>query len=118
MAAVIKEKVKLFKALSDSSRLRILKMLQIRPLCVCEITHILQLATSTVSKHLSILKEEGFITEEKEGKWVNYSINQRPSDQRVASILATLDFWIADNNLIISDVTKVTEVNRNEVCSS
>jgi ArsR family transcriptional regulator len=116
MTTIIKEKIKLFKALSDSNRLRILKMLQIKPLCVCEITHILQLAASTVSKHLSILKEEGFITEEKEGKWVNYSINQRPSDQRVASILGTLDFWIADNNIIVSDIKKVAEVNRNEVC--
>ena len=116
MTTIVKDKTKLFKALSDSNRLRILKMLQIRPLCVCEITYILQLAASTVSKHLSILKEEGFIIEEKEGKWVNYSVNPRPVDQRVVSILSALDFWIADNNLIISDIKKVTEVNRNEVC--
>ena len=116
MTAGIKDKTKLFKALSDSNRLRILKMLQTRPLCVCEITYVLRLATSTVSKHLSILKQEGFILEEKEGKWVNYSINPRPSDQRVASILGMLDFWIADNDLIISDKKKVNEVNRLEVC--
>ena len=92
-------------------------MLQIKPLCVCEITDVLQLATSTVSKHLSILKETGFIIEEKDGKWVNYLINPRPSDARISSILSTLDFWIADDQLIIIDKQKVQKVDRVEVCS-
>jgi ArsR family transcriptional regulator len=114
---MIKDKTKLFKALSDSNRLRILKMLQTKPLCVCEITDILQLAASTVSKHLSILKEGDFIIEEKEGKWVNYMINPQPNDPRVSSIIATLDFWIADKKIIASDKSKVIKINRYEVCS-
>ena len=57
----MRELVKIFKALSDSNRIRIIKMLQIRPLCVCEITAVLNLATSTVSKHLSILREADLI---------------------------------------------------------
>jgi ArsR family transcriptional regulator len=114
---MIEEKTKLFKSLSDSNRLRILKMLQVKPLCVCEITDVLQLATSTVSKHLSVLKETGFIIEKKEGKWVNYMINSQPDDPRISSIISTLDFWIADDQLIISDKQKVQKVDRNEVCS-
>ena len=114
---MIEEKTKLFKSLSDSNRLRILKMLQVKPLCVCEITDVLQLATSTVSKHLSILKETGFIIEEKDGKWVNYLINPRPSDARISSILSTLDFWISDDQIIIIDKQKVQKVDRVEVCS-
>lgn len=114
---MIEEKTKLFKSLSDSNRLRILKMLQVKPLCVCEITDVLQLATSTVSKHLSILKETGFIIEEKDGKWVNYLINPRPSDARISSILSTLDFWISDAQLILIDKQKVQKVDRVEVCS-
>jgi len=116
MTVSIKEKTKLFKALSDSNRLRILKMLQTRTLCVCEITDVLQLAASTVSKHLSILKETGFILEEKEGKWVNYMINSRPADQRISTLLSSLDFWIADDKQIISDKKKIQKVNRDEVC--
>jgi len=116
MTTVIKDKTKLFKALSDSNRLRILKMLQTKSLCVCEITNILNLAASTVSKHLSILRESGFIIEEKEGKWVNYMINPIPSDQRISSLLSTLDFWISDDQMIIADKQKVRKVNRNEVC--
>jgi len=111
------EKTRIFKALSDPNRLRILKMLQTKSLCVCEITDVLKLATSTVSKHLSILKSTGFIIETKDGKWVNYLINPRPSDARISSVLSTLDFWISDDQMIISDKQKVKKVDRNEVCS-
>ncbi len=54
----MKDTTTLFKALSEPNRLRILKMLQRKPLCVCEITDILQLAASTVSQHLNILKKK------------------------------------------------------------
>lgn len=114
---MIEEKTKIFKALSDPNRLRILKMLQAKSLCVCEITDVLRLATSTVSKHLSILKSTGFIIEEKDGKWVNYMINPQPDDPRISSIISTLDFWISDDQMIISDKQKVQKVDRNEVCS-
>ncbi|HNO10725.1 MAG TPA: metalloregulator ArsR/SmtB family transcription factor, partial [bacterium] len=50
-----------FKALSDANRLRILKMLELRTLCVCEIRAVLKLAPSTVSQHLKILKKNAFI---------------------------------------------------------
>lgn len=114
---MLKDKTRIFKALSDPNRLRILKMLQTRPLCVCEITEVLQLATSTVSKHLSILKDSGFILEEKEGKWVNYSINSRSADPRINSFLTSLDFWIADEQSIILDKKKALSVDRSVVCS-
>ena len=50
---------KTFQALSDTNRIRILKIFEQRSLCVCEITEILKLANSTVSKHLSILRDAG-----------------------------------------------------------
>ncbi|MFZ1288752.1 MAG: metalloregulator ArsR/SmtB family transcription factor [Melioribacteraceae bacterium] len=114
---MIKNNTKIFKALSDPNRLRILKMLQSKSLCVCEITDVLKLATSTVSKHLSILKEAGFINEIKDGKWVNYQINLHPTDARISSMLLTLDFWIADDQQIIYDKQKIQTVDRNKVCS-
>ncbi len=114
---MLKNKARIFKALSDPNRLRILKMLQIRSLCVCEITEVLQLATSTVSKHLSILKEADFIVEEKSGKWVNYLINTIPLDQRVSSLLSRLDFWISDEAIINKDRILVNKVDRNILCS-
>jgi ArsR family transcriptional regulator, arsenate/arsenite/antimonite-responsive transcriptional repressor len=115
---MLEEKTKIFKVLSDPNRLRILKALQSKVLCVCEIRELLQLANSTVSQHLSILKEEGFILEEKEGKWVNYSINPHPGDPRINAILSTLDFWIGDENIIISDKKKIGSLDRLSICCS
>lgn len=105
-----------FKALSDPNRLRILKMLQVRPLCVCEITDVLDLAASTVSQHLSILKKEGFILEERDGKWINYFINLRPSDKRISAILGSLEFWLGDTTFVDADKEKVKNVDRMKVC--
>ncbi len=114
----MEDKTKIFKALSDINRLRILKALQARSLCVCEIKELLGLANSTVSQHLKILKESGFILEEKDGKWVNYMINQRPDDQRINSILASLDFWISDEQIIINDKKKIAGLDRITICGN
>lgn len=110
------ENTKIFKALSDMNRLRILKMLQRKHLCVCEMTAVLNLAASTVSKHLSILKENGFIIEHKEGRWVNYQINPTPKDQRISALLSSLDFWIGDDSIIKKDSEILLKVDRNIVC--
>jgi ArsR family transcriptional regulator len=115
--AMADSKTKIFKALSDPNRVRILKILQARPLYACEVREILDLAGSTVSKHLSILKESGFIVIEKEGKWINFKINPNPSDQRISSILSSLDFWIADNDTIINDLKNVSKVDRFQICA-
>ncbi len=112
----MEEKVKIFKALSDSNRLRILKMLQEKKLCVCEIREVLKLANSTVSQHLNILKSSGFILEEKDGKWVNYFINPKPGDPIVISVLAMLPLWFANDETIDSDKEKVDGVNRILIC--
>ena len=114
----MEDKTKIFKALSDINRLRILKALQAKSLCVCEIKELLGLANSTVSQHLKILKESGFILEEKDGKWVNYMINQRPDDQRINSILASLDFWISDEQIIINDKKKIAFLDRITICGN
>jgi len=91
---MIDDKVKIFKAVAEKNRLRILRMLKDDTLCVCEIRDILNLATSTVSQHLKILRMEGFIEEEKDGKWINYRINPHPSNQVAASIIGMLDYWL------------------------
>ncbi|NIV98913.1 metalloregulator ArsR/SmtB family transcription factor, partial [Candidatus Saccharibacteria bacterium] len=93
----MRELTKIFKALSDANRLRILKMLEIRPLCVCEITEVLQLATSTVSKHLSILRDADMIVDEKQAKWVNYSLNTDGNQNYVGEMLPLISGWLRDD---------------------
>jgi ArsR family transcriptional regulator, arsenate/arsenite/antimonite-responsive transcriptional repressor len=108
--------INIFKALSDPNRLRILKALQSKTLCVCEVKEMLKLANSTVSEHLRILKESGFIMEEREGKWMNYSINPNPGDPRIVGILTRLDFWIADDEFIDKDKKILKTIDRMILC--
>ncbi|HUJ18352.1 MAG TPA: metalloregulator ArsR/SmtB family transcription factor [Nitrospirota bacterium] len=67
--------VSLFKALSDETRLRIVKLLEQGELCVCDIVAALAMAQSKVSFHLGVLKEAGFIQDRKQGKWIHYRLN-------------------------------------------
>ena len=62
------------KALADESRLRMLLALQHGELCVCQLTELLGLAMSTVSKHLSVLYQAGLVSVRKEGRWMYYSL--------------------------------------------
>lgn len=112
------DKTKIFRALSDSNRLRILNALQYKVLCVCEIRELLNLANSTVSQHLKILKDAGFIVEKKDGRWVNYMTNPRPRDKRINEILTSLNFWINDDHTIQNDLEKINGLNREIICCS
>jgi ArsR family transcriptional regulator len=108
--------VKIFKALSDQNRLRIIKMLEQKPLCVCEITSILNLATSTVSKHLYLLREAGLISDKKEGKWVNYNLASTFGGQYVQEMLRLFSTWLQEDQVIAADRQKVRTIDRNKIC--
>ncbi len=62
------------RALSDENRVRILMALNVGELCVCQIIELLNLAPSTISKHMSILKQARLVEGEKNGKWVYYRL--------------------------------------------
>jgi len=114
----MREVTRAFKALSDSNRIRIIKMLRIRPLCVCEITSILGLATSTVSKHLSILRDAGFIADEKEGKWVNYRLNTSSEAHYAMQLMSVLGEWLLDEETVKADIGQVMYIDRDDICSN
>jgi len=63
-----------FRALADETRLRILRLLEVREMCVCEIMVALDLTQPTASHHLGILENAGLVNDRKEGKWVFYSV--------------------------------------------
>ncbi len=108
--------VKTFKALSDPNRIRILKMLEERELCVCEITEILRLAASTVSKHLSLLRDADFILDRKDGKWVYYRLNDIQGGTYISNLLPLLKSALPSNQIILEDREKVRKLNRETMC--
>lgn len=65
---------KFFKALADETRLRILRLLEVREMCVCEVMVALDLEQPTASHHLGLLENAGLVKCRKEGKWVFYSV--------------------------------------------
>ncbi|QDU33386.1 HTH-type transcriptional repressor AseR [Poriferisphaera corsica] len=67
------------KALSDPTRLRALMTLTDGELCLCQIIDILHLAPSTVSKHMNLLHDAGFLQKRKQGKWQYYKLNPSPT---------------------------------------
>ena len=67
-------KSKVFKALADTTRLRVLGLLNVREMCVCEVMVALDLTQPTASHHLGILENAGLLKKRKEGKWVFYRI--------------------------------------------
>jgi len=72
--APIERQGRFFRALSDETRLRILKLLEVREMCVCEVMVALGLTQPTASHHLGILENAGLVKNRKEGKWVFYSL--------------------------------------------
>lgn len=65
---------KFFKALSDEKRIRILKLLTVREMCVCELMIALDVTQPNLSHHLRILENQGLVNRRKEGKWAYYSL--------------------------------------------
>jgi ArsR family transcriptional regulator len=112
------EFIKIFKALTDKNRIRILKMLERKPMCVCEITSVLEIATSTVSSHLSILKEAGFITDSKDGKWVDYKLNKSSNNPVLHQVLAMLPGWLNGEDTVQIDMEKVKCADREKITSA
>jgi ArsR family transcriptional regulator, arsenate/arsenite/antimonite-responsive transcriptional repressor len=74
------------EALSDPGRVRIIKMLQHRSMCVCEIQAAIELAQPTISKHLKVLEEAGLVTYRKNGLWVNYALADGKSNPYAATL--------------------------------
>ena len=72
----LKMQSKIFKALSDISRLKILALLRIRDMCVCEIMVALNMTQPVASHHLGILENIGIVEYRREGKWIFYSVTK------------------------------------------
>lgn len=78
------------KALSDPTRLKILYLVNIRPLCVCELTKLLKLSQPTLTRHLQRLEEGGFITSSRHKFYNIYTINFEDEEtRRLAELVLT-----------------------------
>jgi len=109
--------IKVMKALSDPSRVKIMKMLQYRVMCVCEIHASLGVAQSTASKHLKILEEAGLITFYKDGLWVNYKLADGSESAYAANLIGGLKHWLEKDPVIEALMGRLPEIQREHICS-
>ena len=112
----MKDFIKLMKALSDPNRIKVLKLLQRRFLCVCEIQEALGLAQSTASKHLKILEDADLIEHFRDGKWINYRQANGTKNPYVANMLGNLRYWLEQEPEVASLVNKLPEIHRKDIC--
>lgn len=75
----MKKITKIYQALSDETRLRILNLLHEGELCVCHIVDVLETGQSKISRHLAYLKNAGLIHDKRKGLWVYYSLSKDKS---------------------------------------
>jgi ArsR family transcriptional regulator, arsenate/arsenite/antimonite-responsive transcriptional repressor len=113
----MKNFIKIMKALSDSNRVKIIKLLQHKTMCVCELKAALGIAQPTVSKHLKILEDATLVCSKKEGLWVNYSISDGRASPYAASLLGNLRHWLDDDPEIAELAKRITLYDRNEICA-
>jgi ArsR family transcriptional regulator len=112
----MREFIKVTKALSDANRVKMLKLLQHRALCVCEIKTALGLAQSTASKHLKILENAGLITCSKDGLWVNYRLADGSASPYAASLLGNLRYWLEEDAAVQALVKRLPRIRREDIC--
>ncbi|MBI5575566.1 MAG: winged helix-turn-helix transcriptional regulator [Deltaproteobacteria bacterium] len=106
---------KVFKALSDETRIRILKMLENRPLCVCEIQYVLKGSQPNVSHHLKTLHEAGLVESKKDGLWISYRLAEKPESSLHAAALALVRKSLPADETFHKDRLIVANVNRLEI---
>jgi ArsR family transcriptional regulator, arsenate/arsenite/antimonite-responsive transcriptional repressor len=78
------------KAAGDPTRTRVLKLLEAGPLCVCQVQAVLGLAPSTVSKHLTLLRTAGLVTDRRDGRWIHYALATEERNPYARAVLALL----------------------------
>lgn len=100
----MKDLMNIFKALSEETRLRILKLLENGELCVCDIVAALDMSQPKVSFHLNVLKEAGLVKDRKHGKWTHYRIDTADIFRRMLILSVTEKI---DNKVMAGDMARL-----------
>ena len=109
----------ILKALADENRVRSLLALRHGELCVCQLIAMLDLAPSTVSKHLSLLKQARLVESRKVGRWIYYRLPGREAPPAVRAALDHLQELFAADERIQADhrrLRQIRSIEPEELC--
>jgi len=98
------------KALAEENRLRILMALDGRELCVCQIIELLDLAPSTVSKHMTVLRQARLVNGHKDGRWTYYQLADAQSPPEVKEAIAWVKKSLLKDERICKDAKRLKEI--------
>jgi len=108
----MREMMAITKALSDENRTRVLMGLLDGELCVCQIIELLDLAPSTVSKHLTVLHQAGLTEARKEGRWMYYRLPGKDAPACSREAIRWLQANLADDPRIVQDAKKLKAIRK------
>jgi DNA-binding transcriptional ArsR family regulator len=109
------------KALADETRVRVLLALQRGELCVCQIVELTGLATSTISKHMSILKQARLVEGRKDGRWMYYRLAGDPAPELVQRSLDWVAGSLAQEPMVLNDRKRLAAIctsDPQELCAA
>lgn len=115
----MKDVISIAKALSDENRVRVVMALTTGELCVCQIIELLDLAPSTVSKHMLILKYAQLVDARKDGKWVYYRLAGSDAPATVRSAIDWAREQLAKGDVFKRDAKRLKAIMKRkpvEVC--
>jgi len=108
----VRDLIKVFKALSEGTRLRILNILTERECCVCEVMQALGISQSRASRNLGILEDAGLVTSRREGLWVIYSINAQKVGNHIAPLIECLRHSLPEDEITRQDKERLRQAKR------
>jgi ArsR family transcriptional regulator, arsenate/arsenite/antimonite-responsive transcriptional repressor len=108
----MRDLVRILKALSDETRLRVLNMLFVRECCVCEIIQVLGISQPRVSHHLSALYNAGLLKMRRQGLFALYSIDWEEMEEYSADLIKAVQKGLHGNPLAVADLNKLAVTER------
>ncbi len=107
------------KALADGGRVRILAALDGQELCVCELIELLELAPSTVSKHLSMLKQARLVECRRNGRWSYYRVAGDDAPAEVRAAMEWVRSSLSDDPVVRKDGERISRIiaDRDDACA-
>jgi len=108
----MRETIKIFKALSDETRLRILNILLERECCVCEVMQALDISQTRASRNLAALYEAGFLKLRRDGLWSLYSIDRDGTNEYLTDLVQVVDKALEGNKTLEQDRERLRKAVR------
>jgi ArsR family transcriptional regulator len=106
--------IEILKVLSDTNRLRILNLLYVQELCVCELEYLLGISQSNLSKHLRLMSDAGFLESRRENKFAYYKIKELVFAEH-PFLTAIFETELCQEDFLVAELNKLSQYQNSEL---